>query len=101
MKSILFAAVLAMTPLAAHAYEQTLPKNSLLCGNQQSINEAVQATDRGDVQWLGSLTACFLTNQPLKAQRIACEGRTCQIRFWVPNGQSAVGYTFRTSMAIR
>lgn len=91
----------ALVPLSANAYQQSLPKGSMICGSQQAMDEAVRAIDASDVQWLGSLQTCFLTSQSLKAQRISCEGRTCLIRFWVPGGESATAYTLRSHMAVR
>jgi hypothetical protein len=101
MKYILCAALLAILPVAANAYEQTLPQQSMLCGSQDAIDEALQAVSRNDAKWALSIPLCRVTSQPLKAQRIACEGQTCKIRFWAPDGQSAIGYTFRYSMAAR
>src|SRR5687767_3963174 len=73
--TILTVLTTAIMPLPAQAYQQTLPKDSLICSTKRSINEAIRAVAASDVQWLGSLSDCILTKQPLKAQRLECEGR--------------------------
>lgn len=100
MKTTILVIALALLPVAANAYEQTLPQRSMLCGTQDSMDEALQAVSRNDAKWALSIPLCGVTSQPLKAQRIACAGQTCKIRFWAPDGKSAIGYTFRYSMAV-
>jgi hypothetical protein len=97
MKRILALLLLAF-PTQAMAYEERLPRGSLLCGEKSELNEAVRAIEHADDQWFNSLPLCLQTNQDLKAQRIDCEDRICKVRFWLSSGQSAVGYTLRAGL---
>lgn len=98
MRKIITVFALMCLPVTANAYESTLPQGAVLCGTRSSMDEAVQAVDRRDEQWFRSLPMCLFTNQPVKAQRLECEGRICKVRFWA-QGASAVGYVLRTSLS--
>jgi hypothetical protein len=91
MKYLMF--FLLLLPVSAHA--ATLKADVVICLGQAQVDEAVEASERGDADWLGSIRGCFATRHAVEYERISCRLQTCRVRMWPTPDDSVVVYVPR------